>query len=538
MQAGGFRPLTGPCGEADVRLEADRAAGGWRWPRRRLCPGLLSFSLANITAPGGAASARGRLGLDRPGPAPHPRPGALPLRGRARDSWITATDYVNQPIDSITLRFNNPIDLSSFDPSKFLIDGQMGQITPTGIEQVGDRTYRIDLPFPLTENGPYNFTLLSNALKDAQGFPLDQNANGIPGEPLADDYSFTLTVDTVPPHVTHQDPAGDVAGTIDHVDVWFSETIDTTTFTTGDVTIVKPDGTTVAATGIQNVGLNRFRISFPAQTLVGVYHVKIGPNVTDLAGNGLDENGNGIGGEPADVYDGTFNLVQVNLGLSNVTVSPTHPLGRRAGDRFLDRPEPDRRCRCWATGPTRSTSRPTTSGTSTTPCSPPSPTPAAWPRTRPTPARRRSSCPASCPATTTSSSAPTWPTRRRRGPTRPTTWPTRGRSRSAFTSSRLTALRPLARSRPPIPADYYAVHVNGGDASASVSTGWPRPGRTNSYVSLGARSRSRQDYDFRAIRDERRQPEPATRADRPCRMAERIMSWSTEPDRRHRTPTA
>src|SRR5262249_25665541 len=155
-----------------------------------------------------------------------------------------------------------------------LISGQMGAVRPTGIEPVGDRTYRIDLPFSLTEDGPYHFTLLS-ALKDAEGFPLDQNANGIPGEPGDDDYSFTLLVDTVPPRVTHQGPVGDLAGTIDHVDVWFSEAIDTSSFTTGDVTIVKPNGQTVAATGIQNVGLNRFRISFAPQTLVGLYHVKI-----------------------------------------------------------------------------------------------------------------------------------------------------------------------------------------------------------------------------------------------------------------------
>ena len=64
-----------------------------------------------------------------------------------------------------------------------------------------------------------------------------------------------------------------------------------------DVTIIKPDGQTVAATSIQNVGLNRFRISFPAQTLVGTYHVKIGPNVADLAGNLLDQDRDGIVGE-------------------------------------------------------------------------------------------------------------------------------------------------------------------------------------------------------------------------------------------------
>ncbi len=229
--------------------------------------------------------------------------------------------YVNQPIDAITLTFNNPIDVSSFDPSKFLISGQMGVIQPTGMTQVGDRTYRIDLPFALSENGPYYFTLLPTLL-DAEGFEIDQNANGIPGE-TDDAYSFTLIVDTVPPHVSYQDPAGDLAGTISSVDVWFSEAIDTTTFTTGDASIVRPDGTTMLATGIQNVGLNEFQITFPAQTLLGTYHVKIDPSVTDLAGNGLDEDGDGIGGEPTDVYDRTFNLVNVDLGLNSLNLSTT-----------------------------------------------------------------------------------------------------------------------------------------------------------------------------------------------------------------------
>ena len=47
-------------------------------------------------------------------------------------------------------------------------------------------------------------------LLTAEGFSLDQNANGIPGE--ADDgYNFTLIVDTVPPRIVNHAPAGDVA---------------------------------------------------------------------------------------------------------------------------------------------------------------------------------------------------------------------------------------------------------------------------------------------------------------------------------------
>src|SRR5262249_28149633 len=265
------------------------------------------FNTANITAPGGTGAGGGGAGtVWIVQGQPHTHVQAHFPYGVEQGFVDHGNGYVNQPIDSITLRFNNSVDLSSFTPSMFLIDGQMGRIVPTGIENIGDRTYRIDLPFPLAENGPYNFTLLSG-VKDYQGFPLDQNANGIPGEVLADDYSFTLTVDTVPPHITRQDPAGDLAGTIDHVDVWFSEAIEPSTFTTGDVVIVRTDGTKVGATGIQNVGLNRFRISFPAQTLVGTYNVKVGPNITDLAGNLMDQNHDGIPGDPIlDVFEQTF----------------------------------------------------------------------------------------------------------------------------------------------------------------------------------------------------------------------------------------
>jgi RHS repeat-associated protein len=231
-------------------------------------------------------------------------------------------ELLDAPIESITLKFNDGLDVRSFKPSDFLIDGQVGPITSTGIVQVDDNTYRINLPFPLTENGTYHFTLLSQGLKDIEGFPLDQNANGTPGEPGVDDYSFTLVVDTIPPRITNQSPSGDLAGTIDHLDVWFSETIDATTLSTADVSIIKPDGQTIAATGIQNVSLNRFRINFPAQTLVGTYHVNVGPNITDLAGNLVDQNGNGIAGEATDDYDGSFHLAQVDLGLNSVQLSP------------------------------------------------------------------------------------------------------------------------------------------------------------------------------------------------------------------------
>ena len=127
---------------------------------------------------------------------------------------------------------------------------------------------------------------------------------------------------SAPPRITNHAPAGDIAGTVSSIDVWFSEKIDKTTFTAADVAIVKPDGQTVAATGIQEVGLNRFRAAFQRQTAAGSLPRKIGPNIADLAGNVLDQDRDGNQGEPSeDVYDAWFNLVQVDLGLTNLTVS-------------------------------------------------------------------------------------------------------------------------------------------------------------------------------------------------------------------------
>ena len=67
----------------------------------------------------------------------------------------------------------------------------------------------------------------------------------------------------------------------------------------------------------------RLRISFPAQTVVGQHVLTIGPQIADLVGNLMDQNRNGIRGEPADAYTAAFNLVDVDLELSNLQVAAT-----------------------------------------------------------------------------------------------------------------------------------------------------------------------------------------------------------------------
>src|SRR5262249_14273724 len=116
------------------------------------------------------------------------------------------------------------------------------------------------------------------------------------------------------PRVTHHMPAADIAGTVTNVDIWFSEQIDTNSPSPGDISILNPTNGAIAATSLQNVGFNQYRIGFAPQILIGQYHVFVSTNVTDLAGNTLQPSTN----LPSISYDASFNLVPVDLQLSNL----------------------------------------------------------------------------------------------------------------------------------------------------------------------------------------------------------------------------
>ncbi|MBE7504277.1 MAG: hypothetical protein HS113_29105 [Verrucomicrobiales bacterium] len=279
------------------------------------------FNLANITAPGGSSDPPGGAGTV------YLHQGALHTHARYTVPGQFAVFRTNNYVfplprvfnDNLAIHFSKAINTNSLSPDKLVIQGPVGPVVCSGVSEIGDRLYRFAFP-PQTEQGAYRFTLLPTLL-DIEGFPLDQDLDGIPGEP-EDAFNFTLVLDTIPPHITQHAPGGDVAGTLSEADVWFSEAIDTNTFTTGDLTLLNPADGVIAVTSIRPVGLNRLRFSFPPQTGVGQYRVRVGANIADLAGNQLDQDGDGAQGEnPGDRYDFIINLVQVDLQLTGVTPS-------------------------------------------------------------------------------------------------------------------------------------------------------------------------------------------------------------------------
>jgi hypothetical protein len=115
------------------------------------------------------------------------------------------------------------------------------------------------------------------------------------------------------PSVVAQTPAGDVLGQVSRIQVTFDEEIQPSSFTPDKISNFRdPRGNPVAVTGVRPVdGTNNhtFEISFPNQTILGVYSMVIGPDILDLDGRQMDQNHNGIPGEvPGDQYVARFTV--------------------------------------------------------------------------------------------------------------------------------------------------------------------------------------------------------------------------------------
>ena len=148
-----------------------------------------------------------------------------------------------------------------------------------------------------------------------------------------DSSSFTtgFTIDQTGPQIVNVTPSGEVNDPFNNVEVTFSESIDSSSFSIADVTLTTPGGGTVGALAV-NVGSDnsRFEITFPQQNEEGSYSLNLGPQVADLAGNVMDQDGDGIQGEETDdVFISSLEILLSDLlpdvlnGPSSATVGAT-----------------------------------------------------------------------------------------------------------------------------------------------------------------------------------------------------------------------
>src|SRR5579864_4947270 len=126
------------------------------------------------------------------------------------------------------------------------------------------------------------------------------------------------------PRILSITPTQVINATFDHVDVAFNEPIDPTTFTTSDVSLTGPSGSaSLAIDAVVELDSATYRITFPALTTRGAYSATIGPDIADLAGNDMDQNQDGVNGDPVkDVFKASLLYISASMIFTSpVTIS-------------------------------------------------------------------------------------------------------------------------------------------------------------------------------------------------------------------------
>ena len=115
------------------------------------------------------------------------------------------------------------------------------------------------------------------------------------------------------PRVESAERAGNATDPLDRILLTFNESIDAATFTTADVvSLTGPQGP-LTPTDVQPVSSVQFAVLFPSQTALGSYEVVVGPQITDTAGNPMDQDEDGILGEALDdQFTGEASIVLVD----------------------------------------------------------------------------------------------------------------------------------------------------------------------------------------------------------------------------------
>ncbi|MCP5528369.1 MAG: Ig-like domain-containing protein [Verrucomicrobiales bacterium] len=109
------------------------------------------------------------------------------------------------------------------------------------------------------------------------------------------------------PRIVEVLPETAVTTLLEEFTVRFSELVDPASFTEADVTLSGPSGN-IAVTRPTPLGEGRWRIAFAEQHTEGNYTLRIGPAVTDYAGNAMNQDADEVNGEPEDTFETTVFL--------------------------------------------------------------------------------------------------------------------------------------------------------------------------------------------------------------------------------------
>ncbi len=189
---------------------------------------------------------------------------------------------------------------------------------------------------------------------NGMAWPEYSGASGfVPAQRLYEAVSASMTNEdyamTPPMGVVGATPTGLVNQAVAQLDIRFLRNVHGPSFSLADVALTGPGGV-VTPTSFQQISGTRIRIYLPAQTADGLYSCTVGPAIQAVDGSWMDQDRDGTGGEPEDIFEFTFTIDRTPPAAPTVSgfdlapatnVIPQPPIsltgGREAGtDVFID----------------------------------------------------------------------------------------------------------------------------------------------------------------------------------------------------------
>lgn len=200
----------------------------------------------------------------------------------------------------VQLTFDQGIRIDSLQASDLVFAN--AAVTTVGVEIIDGRTAAFLLDVPNGVDGNLSYSIVAGAMLDLQGTGTD----AVYG---------SFTIDRVGPKVIGTSPSSQASAPFSSITFTFDEPLDRDSVDVGDI---------LAFTSPSNVNLipqitsvlvdgSNVIVTFNAQTAAGDYRLTIGGNITDIVGNLIDQNENGVGGETADTFTRVISLASPDL---------------------------------------------------------------------------------------------------------------------------------------------------------------------------------------------------------------------------------
>jgi subtilisin-like proprotein convertase family protein len=217
----------------------------------------------------------------------------------------TSTRSINENTSSVfTFIADKPVTWSisgGLDQSRFSINSVTGALTFTNNPD-------FENPSDSDLNNSYIVTIRAT---DSSGLTSTQTLT-VTILDVIETGTGTNRPDITGAKITTSSATGLDAGAITGFRIKFNESIQPSTFTTADINLTDPSGAAIAIssiTAVPNTNNTEFTFTISTRTTAGIYTLKVGPNILDLAGNQMNQDNDGLNGEIIqDQYVGSFSL--------------------------------------------------------------------------------------------------------------------------------------------------------------------------------------------------------------------------------------